>query len=535
MRLENINELIEHYDRLYASLDSSDIPDSVYDSLVAMRDRRLKSSLDDEVLLQKWKPVRGKRSHHNEPMRSVNRVYLLDAILKKIPVSKTYSVEPKYDGIAFSAIYKSGLLTIVRTRGDGLQGEDITSIILERNVLPLKLKKDVVDLEVRGEFFLTNKDYKKLNTHMKKCKLEPYKTIQHAASASCVDVTIPSTVSHIVYGFSGELPDKVICLSDFYKFVKRNGLKPVESYTAKAEEVADIVEHIRDGKINFYAPLDGVLIKLSSIEEQREVGATLRKPRWSVAYKFPSESKTSKILSLKHTVSLDGEIVPLADIEPVVINGITAKSPTLYNYAVMKALNYNIGKVVTIELTGGTVVTIKPKEGSKKVKAPKPPARCPCCNRKTIMRKEKVYCSSPEICSGTTLKRFVRFFGRSGLDVKNLGPSMLEVFIKDFKLKQPEDLFTISPSKFASYNGGTTIYDNLQSSIFVNKRQLLMALYIPGLGVVTAEKINEEFKGVSLLNVIPKLKTMDKALHAWLTSTNVKRLERLYSIGFENI
>lgn len=530
-----LSELLDKHKALYEN-GTPEIPDRVFDHLEMLCEKAKLRQDDDAPLFADWKPKRGKAIQHETPMPSVNRTYEIDGILKKL-TSKikdvsdvTFTVEAKYDGVAFSSQYRNGLLMYVATRGNYLEGEDITAFLVHRGTLPSSSRLD--NFEIRGELYVSKADFNKYN----RMNTKKYTTPQHLAAAAIHDPTIKVTLRYVVYRCIGESFEPMGTNSQRLREAKIAGFDIVKFVKARGHDVNEVVsimyKHYTGGY--FKAPLDGIVIKFNEIALQEELGSTVRKPRWSVAYKFPSESAKSVIREIRHQITMEGEQVPIAKIDPVVIGGRTASGPSLYNYAVMNAFNNAVGKQVLVESTGGTVFTIKPDPDAPRVKDAPVPRRCTACKSKIVKRGDKIFCSEPEKCSGTKLKRFSRFYGRNGVDVKGLGEKKLEEYLRDFPLlNYPEDLYKLCTR-------GNTIdsntYDLMQDAHFTPLNKLLIALTIPGVGETHALEIQKFVGDMPFLEFCKKraiVKKISEPLHDWLVAGNAVRLKRLAAIGYE--
>ncbi len=509
--IEELREEIRRHDYLYYVLDNPEISDKEYDDLV----RRLKE-LEEKYpqfitpdsptqrvsggILEGFATVT-----HKVAMLSLDNTYSIEEVreweakikrMLKREVELDYVVEPKIDGVSCSLTYQKGVLVLGVSRGDGVVGEDITANIKTINSIPLRLLgKDIPPLiEVRGEIYMDKKDFQELNKERLKKKETVFANPRNAASGS-LKLLEPQLVAQRrlkcfihSFGYSEGVGFKTH--KEFLDRCKRWGLRvnPYSKHCKNLEEVVKYCLDFQNKRESLSYEVDGMVIKVNSFSLQKELGATLKSPRWAVAYKFPAHQATTKLLDVEMSVGRTGAITPVAILKPVECGGVTISRSTLHNFEEIERLGIKIGDTVLVERAGEVIpkiVKVITSKRSGKEKPIKVPKRCPVCGGKISKEKaEEVayYCINPT-CPAQLKRALLHFACRGAMDIEGMGESVVEELVDrdlikdlaDIYFLKREDLFSLPLFKEKKVN-------NLLQAIERSKARGL-AKFLYGLGI----------------------------------------------------
>ncbi len=560
-RAEKLARDIRHYSRTYYLIDdptvAPEISDAEFDKLVKELRQleannptlKLKSSPTEEVGAPPSKLF--EEIHHQTPMLSLDNAFGLDELddwigrLLKLTgqpdklMGQPDSIPPlvcelKFDGAGISLLYEDGKLRQAATRGDGAVGENITENVSMLDALPKQLKGDFPKrLEVRGEVYMPISAFARLNEEREKRHQKPYANPRNTAAGSlrqkdtaAVSVRTLSWWCYQLASFEG-LPRGVkpfATHSESLKYLKGLGFplnpetKVLESVEAIREYLADILErrHDRDYEV------DGVVIKLDKISDQRVVGATSHHPRWAVAYKFPAEEKTTELLDIEISVGPGGKATPIAHLAPVVVGGSTIQRAVLHNEDQVKEKDLRVGDVVIVKKAGDVlpeVVGPVVAERKTKMPAPKPwvfPKKCPCPHKTTLVREpgEAAHTCPNEECPHQNIGRLAHFVSRSAMDIDGLGKKWIEAFVEQNLVADVADIYFLDFEALAELRNaddrkyGKLLAEKLKATVTASKKQplsrLLFALAIPNIGKTAAQDIADFFGTMSaVMNVKP--------------------------------
>lgn len=500
--IENLRKEIRSNDYKYYILNQPTISDKEYDLL--LEDLKNLESQHPELITPDSPTQRITPNISNEfisrkhlkPMISIENTYnqeeiiaweeRIDKILKG--EKKEYIVEPKIDGVSCALRYRKGHLEMGLTRGDGESGEDITLNVKTIKTIPLVLMTDesVPDLiEIRGEIYIEKKDF---------TELLAFANPRNAAAGSLrqkdPQITAARPLKFFAHSFGylegwRNIPTQL----DFLEQCRKWGIRPVEN--------AELFDNIKDvlsscqlwgsKRKNLSYQIDGLVIKVNSYAQQDNLGATMKNPRWTIAYKFPAVQATTKINNIVVQVGRTGVLTPVAELEPVECAGVTISRSTLHNFDEIKRLDVKIGDRVLIERAGEVipkVVRVISEERNGSEIPFTPPDKCPVCNEKVFKDNEDVayYCINP-LCPAQIKEHLIHFGKREAMDIEGLGESVAEQlvnnkFVKDFSdlyLLRKEDILRLELFKEKKAN-------NLLSAIEKSKNRPLERL-IYGFGI----------------------------------------------------
>ncbi len=516
---EDLCREIWHHNRLYYIEHKPMISDEEYDALFKQLEQMeadhpewitaaSPSQRVNESLTVGFKTVT-----HQTPMLSLANSYSKEEIedfikrIQKLVEKKqfAFSAELKMDGIAISATFEKGVFIRGVTRGDGKQGDDITTNMRTIAALPLQLSgKDIPDfLEVRGEVFMPRLVFTELN-EQKLQDGEPLWANPRNAAAGSLKLLDPQAVADrklavVFYGIAEESSATVTKQSEVIPFLRSAGLPTLDyhAYCHHLEDIWQFAEKIRSIRLSLPYDIDGVVIKLDDFKDQRRLGVTGKNPRWAIAYKFAAEQAVTRIASITVQVGRTGILTPVAELEPVFLAGSTIARATLHNEEEIQRKDIRVGDFATIEKGGDVipkVVCVDLSRRSPESIAWQMPKECPACGAPVVRIEGEVAvrCPNESLCPEQQIRRLAYFAGKQAMDINHMGEKVvIQLFQKGF-VKSPADIFALTETQVAQLAGfkAKSIH-NLLSSIEqakeVSLERFIMALGIKYVGTGTAE------------------------------------------------
>ena len=530
-RIDELRRKIRHHDYLYYVLNKPEISDAEYDKLMQEL-RELEKMYPDLITpdsptqrvgappAEEFKTVK-----HTKPMLSLDTVLneeemrrFDDRVRRELGVEKVeYVVEPKLDGLSVEVIYENGVLTRGSTRGDGINGEDVTENIKTIRSIPLRLRekelKAPARLAVRGEVIMHIKDFEELNKKLIEKGEEPLANPRNAAAGSLRRLDPRETAERPLDAFFYEIMllegDTVKTQWDALQKIKAWGLK-VNPHVRKCDGIEDVVRyHVEMGekRDNLDYEIDGVVVKVNNIEYQDRLGVKARSPRWAVAYKFPPRLEKTQIMDIVVQVGRTGILTPVALLRPVDVSGVTVSRATLHNQDYIDQMDVRIGDFVRIGRAGDVipeVVEVLKEERTGKEKKFHIPEKCPVCGSKVVREGAYYRCTGGLSCIAQ-LKRSIQHFASKGaMDIEGLGGKIVDLLVDNGLVRRISDLYNIRKEdllklpRFAEKSA-----DNLIKAIEKSKEQplprFIYALGIPNVGEHIARVLAENFKSIENL------------------------------------
>ncbi|EKA1377535.1 NAD-dependent DNA ligase LigA [Escherichia coli] len=447
---------------------------------------------------------------HPSPMMSLDNLFSeeelrnwTESVAKTLGVAEDtleYLIEPKYDGLAIAIQYSGGSLERAVTRGDGVQGEDVTSNIRTvMGVLPqLKMGASAPQkIEVRGEVLMPHKAFELLNTELIANNEKPYVNPRNAASGTLRRLD-PQTVAKRRLLFC---PYDVFMDDDAYAFATQGskmgivaalglGLYNESHIVVGTEALITAHRNMLAGREQRLFDIDGMVIKLNDVAMQEKLGATSRAPRWARAWKFPAQEKATRLLDVDFQVGRTGSITPVARVEPVFVGGTTISNITLHNEAEIKRLGVCIGDDVVIRRAGDVIpqiVSVRPGDERKEIIFP---TRCPTCGT-ALMKKEdeaRWRCPATSSCPDQAVGRLIHWVSRDVMDIEGVGERFLEQVYNCGLVQSAVDLYLLTREQVSQLDGFTDysafkVIDAIQKS-----KETTLARFIYGLGILTVGK-----------------------------------------------
>ncbi|MBK8553090.1 MAG: NAD-dependent DNA ligase LigA [Ignavibacteria bacterium] len=526
-KVQTLKDKITEADYKYYTLASPDIDDYKYDMMLkelGELEKKYPELLTEDSPTQRvsGEPTKTfKTVQHKIPMLSLSNSYNFDELIefdkrvKNILENRKYEYvcELKFDGIAISLIYKDSKLITAATRGDGLKGDDVTQNIKTVRSIPLSVKTSTINnFEVRGEIFFKKDEFIRINEEQ---ELKGEKIFANARNTAAGSLKLKD--SRIVAGrtlnfFSYFLySDDVVLKSQLESFRLLEELKfPVNKHYKKAgniEEVkifCDKIEILRD---ELPYEIDGVVIKVNSVQEQEMLGSVSRSPRWAVAYKFKAKEAETKLKNIFCQVGRIGTITPVADLQPVFLAGSTISRATLHNFDEIERKDIRIGDYVKIEKGGDVipkVLSVIKERRSRDSKPYKIPDKCPVCSTKLEKPEEEVYYYCPNYnCPAQIQGRIEHFVHRNAMEIEGLGESIIDIFLEKGYIKNYADIYDLKDHKDelkTLERFGEKSIENILNAIEESKNKpfdkVLFALGIRHIGERTAKILSTNFGSI---------------------------------------
>ncbi|WP_223668869.1 NAD-dependent DNA ligase LigA [Kangiella shandongensis] len=526
--LERLRSLISDYNYQYYVLDDPSVPDAEYDRLyreLTKLESQYPELITDDSPTQRVgaKPDSGfEEVVHELPMLSLDNamdeeemVSFNRRVSERLNTTDDieYVCEPKLDGLAISLLYENGILTRAATRGDGMQGENITLNARTIRSIPLKLRtnKPPERLEVRGEVFMLKSSFEALNEEARKRGAKLFANPRNAAAGSLrqLDPQITAKRNLSFYAYSMGLVSDDFELADSHyerlQQIKTLGL-PLSAEVKIAQGIGACLEYYQDimqRRDSLEYEIDGVVNKVNSIQLQERLGFVARAPRWAIAHKFPAQEEMTQLLGVDFQVGRTGAITPVARLEPVSVGGVTVSNATLHNMDEIERLGVKINDYVIIRRAGDVipqVVSVIHDRRPDAVSDIRAPRQCPVCaspveraEGEAVMR-----CTGGLICSSQRNESIKHFASRKAMDIDGLGDKLVEVLTQKGFVKSVSDLFRVNKEQLVSLERmGDKSAENLLKALEASKAttlpKFLYALGIREVGEVTAKNIANHF------------------------------------------
>lgn len=522
-RYEELIKIINEADYNYHTLDKPTITDQEYDKYLRelyrieeehpelMREDSPSNRAGGKVLDEFQKVT------HKIPMMSLSNVFneseimTFDSRIRKEGINPSYVCELKIDGLSVSLRYEKGKLVTAATRGDGTTGEDITNNVKTIKTVPLVLNKEI-DIEVRGEIYMSRKVFEELNKKRIQEGQEPFQNPRNAAAGSIrqLDSKIAAKrkLDCFIYHLPNPLDYGITSHNEALQFMKDLGFRtnPNNRLVHSINEVLAFIDEKASERDSLPYDIDGVVIKTNSILEQKALGFTAKYPKWATAYKFPATEVLTKLTDIIFTVGRTGQITPNAVLEPVIVQGSTVRRATLHNEDYVKEKDLKIGDIVSIRKAGDVIPEvvgpiIERRTGEEKdfemIKF------CPICNSPLMKKDGQVdyYCFNIQ-CERRNIEGIIHFVSRKAMNIDGLGEKIVEDFYNMHFINNIVDIYYLNKHRedLIELEGyGDKSVDNLLEAVENSKKNSLERL-IFGLGIThVGEKLQRFWQlGINL-------------------------------------
>lgn len=522
--------ILYHNDRYY-NQDNPEITDYEYDMMMQelkgleqKHPKYITSDSPTQKVGGSAKREAGVLVRHNVPMLSLQDVFSkedVDAFVADMQeqlVDPTFVVEYKIDGLSMALRYVNGKLDVAVTRGDGvLQGEDVTVNAKVIKDVKNTLKEPIEYLEVRGEVYMTNEAFDKVNEIQeikgKKLFANPRNCAAGTLRQLDSSITKERNLSMFVFNIQDAKGREFISHSEGYEYLKRQGIKIIEDYKIckTAKEVWEAIEAIGENRDKLGYDIDGAVVKIDSFADRQKLGATAKVPRWAVAYKYPPEEKETKLLAIELSVGRTGRITPTAIFEPIRLCGTTVSRATLHNQDFIDDLDVRIGDTIVVYKSGEIIPKVK---GVVKEKRPADSApyvignTCPVCGAPAVREGDNadIKCTNHS-CPSKLVRNIVNFVGRDAMDIKGFGFAYVETLVDHGYLKDLSDIYGLIDKRQELLDkkiiGLVKSTDNLLNAIEGSKNndaiKLLTSLGISNVGKSAAKSLMKKFKSIDNL------------------------------------
>ena len=521
-RMEELINIINEADYNYHTLDNPTITDQEYDKYLR---ELIEIEEEHPDWIKEYSPTQhagGKiiegftKVTHKIPMMSLSDVFseseviAFDERVKKEVNNPKYMCELKIDGLSVSLLYEKGKLVRAATRGDGVIGEDITHNAKTIKSIPLKLKEEV-DIEVRGEIFMNKKTLEEINKERKKNNEPLLQNCRNAAAGSIRQLDSKIAAKRKLDTFIYHLPNpedfNIKTHSEAVEYMKNLGFKvnPNNRLVNNIEEVLMFIEEKSKERESLAYDIDGIVIKVNNISDQKRLGFTAKYPKWATAYKFPAEEVLTKLTDIIFTVGRTGQITPNAVLEPVIVAGSTVSRATLHNEDYVKEKDLKIGDIVSIRKAGDVipeVVEVKKERRTGKEKDFIMITNCPICDTKLVKKEGQVDYFCPNLkCPARHIEGLIHFVSRDAMNIDGLGERIMEDFYNFNYIKKPSDIYNLKQhekelKRLEGY--GDKSVNNLLDAIEKSKdnslEKLIFGLGIPNVGAKTAKILAKNYK-----------------------------------------
>ena len=545
-------DLVQKYNKHYHDKDNPIVSDQIFDIL--------KKDIID--LENKYKFLKNKHSptnavgfkpsknfqkvKHRVPMLSLGNAFdeedlnifekkIINFLSLKEKNIIEYSAEPKIDGISASLIYINGKFTKGLSRGDGNEGEDITQNLKTINDIPLEVneKNFPKEIDIRGEVFIENSDFKKINKKFANPRNAASGSLRQKDSA--VTAKIPLRFIAYTHGYTDEM--NIYNQSNFLKNLKIWGFK-INPFNKKISGIKNLIQNHKDleerrNQIAF--DIDGVVYKVNDFNLQKRLGFAANAPRWAIAHKFSANSSVSEIINIEIQIGRTGALTPVAKIQPVNIGGVIVSNATLHNEDEIIRKDIRVGDTVTVERAGDVIPHVISVDLKKRANDSKKfifPLNCPSCGSKTLKDYNEISKKQDAIrrcvndgydCEKIAIEKIKHFVSKEAFNIDGFGKKIVENFWNLRLIKLPQDIFNLNYDKIERLEGwGKLSVTNLKFSI-EQKKKISLDRFIYSLGIRHIGQENAKLIAKHLKTAVSFFKLLD--------NENIENLSNIDGIG----
>lgn len=530
-KIEALRKEIEYHIERYYNQDDPEITDYEYDQKMNELKRLEKehpeyvtSDSPTQKVGGSAKREAGVLVEHNVPMLSLQDVFDRGEVenfvaeMKKQLDDPEFVVEYKIDGLSLSLRYEYGELKLAETRGDGIQyGEDVTANAKVIRDVKKKLKDKPEYLEIRGEVYMTEADFEKVNEKQELLGKKLFANPRNCAAGTLrqldTAVTKERGLSMFIFNIQDARGISFETHTEGYEYLKKQGIRVIEEYTVckTADEVWAAIEKIGENRGKLPYDIDGAVVKINRFSDREKLGATSKVPRWAVAYKYPPEEKETKLLDIELSVGRTGRITPTAVFEPVRLCGTSVSRATLHNQDFIDELDIGIGDTIVVYKSGEIIPKVRRVIHEKRpvgVKKFVIPDVCPVCGAKTEREKDTadIKCTSPN-CPAQLERHMINFVGRDAMDIKGFGATYIMELVHLGYLKDIADIYDLKQHREELIEQGIIgkekntdkLLDAIEKSKQNEAFQLLTGFGIPNVGKAAAKTILKHFGSIEAL------------------------------------
>ena len=527
-RIEQLREQLHRYNYAYYIEDKSLVTDLAFDQLLKELQALEQANPQFNDPNSPTQRVGGNITKnfptvvHAERMYSLDNTYSpqeLDDWIKRIekrlgtPVND-FTCELKFDGASINMTYVNGALEKAVTRGDGTQGDEVTANVKTIKNVPLRLQGDFPErFDIRGEIILPLEGFKQLNEKRLAAGEEPYRNPRNTASGSLKlqdsTETAQRPLECFFYALVGDLPYSThwegLTKARSWGFTVPNSMQAVSSI----EEMLDYIKKWGDQRDTLPFEIDGVVIKVNSIDVQEQLGFTAKSPRWAISYKYKAEQVSTRLNSLSYQVGRTGAITPVANLEPVLLSGTIVKRASLHNADQIEKLNLRVGDYVYVEKGGEIIPKIMgfdPERRGDLAAAIQYIEHCPDCGSplERIEGEAQHYCINDANCPTQIIGKIQHFVGRKAMDIEGIGSETVSLLYQQGLIRTIEDLYRLTADDLLPLERmAQKSVDNLLAGVAASKKQpfakVLFGLGIRHVGETVAKRLVKHFGSMEAL------------------------------------
>lgn len=523
-RVEELTNILNDANYKYYVLDEPTITDQEYDKylreLEELEQKYKEFARDDSPTKRVGGEVLDsfKKVTHKIPMMSLSDVFSesevvnFDERIKKEGIRPQYVCELKIDGLSVSLLYEHGKLVRAATRGDGVVGEDITHNVKTIKSVPLTLNEDI-DIEVRGEIYMSKKSLEKVNLERIKNGEKPLQNARNGAAGSIRQldskVAAKRGLDVWIYHLPNPLDYGIHTHYEALEFMKKLGFKtnPNNRLVNNINEVLEFISEKNAERKSLPYDIDGIVIKVNNIDQQQELGFTAKYPKWATAYKFPAEEVLTRLNDIIFTVGRTGQITPNAVLDPVIVIGSTIARATLHNENYIKEKDLRIGDIVSIRKAGDVipeVVEVKKERRTGNEKNFEMIHNCPICGTTLVKKEGQVdYFCLNEHCPTRKIESLIHFAERDAMNIDGLGEKIMEDFFNFSFIRTIPDIYLLQThredlTRLEGYGekSVTKLLEAIEKSKSNSLEKILFGLGIPHVGSKTAKIIASHYHNI---------------------------------------
>jgi DNA ligase (NAD+) len=528
-RIEELRDLLNKWNYEYHVLDKPSVSDAEFDQ--AMQELvRLESENPDLVTADSPSQRIGgaalsvfEKVEHRSPMLSLGNAFneedLRDfdrKVRQGVGNDVAYVCELKIDGLAVSLRYEDGLFLQGATRGDGTIGEDITQNLKTIRSIPLRLTKPV-SIEVRGEAYMPKKSFEAINERREKAGEELFANPRNVAAGSLrqLDPKLAAkrNLDIYVYGIGNVGQTGVISHSEGLNLLDGLGFKtnPERQKYTDIEGVIEYVQQWQEKRPTLAYEIDGIVIKVDSLEQQDELGFTAKSPRWAIAYKFPAEEVVTRLVDIELNVGRTGVVTPTAILEPVRVAGTVVKRASLHNEDLIREKDIKLGDTVIVKKAGDIIpevvgVLVEKRTGEERDFAM--PSHCPECESELVRLEGEVAlrCINP-MCPAQIREGLIHFVSRDAMNIEGLGERVISQLFKEGLISDVADIYRLEKERLMQLErmgekSATNLVNSVQASKANSLEKLLFGLGIRHVGAKAAKTLSQQFETMERLQEV---------------------------------
>ena len=531
-RIAELKKTLEYHIDRYYNQDSPEISDYEYDMLM----QELKNlEKEHPELVTPDSPTQkvggtakrqaGVLVRHNVPMLSLQDVFSKEDVyhfveeMQEQLTDPEFVVEYKIDGLSMSLRYENGNLVMAETRGDGINfGEDVTANAKVISDVKTKLKDAPEYLEVRGEVYMKNEAFERVNERQELLGKKTFANPRNCAAGTLRQldsaITKERDLSLFIFNIQQVRGMEFATHTEGYEYLKKQGITVIDDYKVckTADEVWEAICAIGENRGKLAYDIDGAVVKINRYADREQLGATSKVPRWAVAYKYPPEEKEAKLLDIELSVGRTGRITPTAVFESVRLCGTSVSRATLHNQDFIDDLDVGIGDTIVVYKSGEIIPKVKQVNKEKREPGWSRfviPDICPVCGAKTEREKDTadIKCTSPN-CPAQLERHIINFVGRDAMDIKGFGTVYIEELVRGGYIKDIADVYSLKEHREELIEKGIIgkekntdkLLDTIEKSKENDAYKLLTGFGIPNVGKAAAKAIMKHFKDIETLS-----------------------------------